>query len=87
MSSAAASGDIEEGPPKIHGQGSDIPTEGISGKFSGPFFQGIAKRKRMGRDAKILVTARNAETGVVRELNEIHLRSYNAAIYFHNRYR
>jgi hypothetical protein len=32
--------------------------------FSGPFFRAIGQRKRKGRDAKILVTAKDAQTGV-----------------------
>jgi hypothetical protein len=32
--------------------------------FDGPFFQEIAKRKRNGRDAKVLVTAKDGQTGV-----------------------
>lgn len=32
--------------------------------FSGPFFKEIAKRKREGRDAKILLTAKDGQTGV-----------------------
>ena len=33
-------------------------------QFDGPFFQEIAKRKREGRDAKILITAKDGQTGV-----------------------
>ena len=32
--------------------------------MQGPFFQAIAKRKRQGRDAKILVTAKDGQTGI-----------------------
>jgi hypothetical protein len=46
--------------PDVLDQG-DIPeTFGITG----PFFQKIGRRKRNNRDAKILVTADNAQTGV-----------------------
>jgi hypothetical protein len=48
----------EEIPPKKE---LDVPDEQ---PFRGPFFQQIAKRKRQGRDAKILLTADNAATGV-----------------------
>ena len=33
-------------------------------QFDGPFFREIAKRKREGRDAKILITAKDGQTGV-----------------------
>ena len=36
----------------------------VSDGFTGPFFQEIGKRKRRGRDAKVLVTADHAQTGV-----------------------
>ena len=36
----------------------------IFGAFDGPFFQEIAKRKSEGRDAKVLVTAKDGQTGV-----------------------
>lgn len=32
--------------------------------FDGPFFQEIANRKRKGRDAKILLTAKDGQTGI-----------------------
>ena len=33
-------------------------------RFDGPFFREIAARKRKGRDAKILITAKDGQTGV-----------------------
>lgn len=39
----------------------DIP---VDAEFTGPFFQAIGKRKLEGRDAKTLVTADHAQTGV-----------------------
>lgn len=33
-------------------------------QFDGPFFREIAARKRQGRDAKILITAKDGQTGV-----------------------
>jgi len=33
-------------------------------RFDGPFFREIAARKRQGRDAKILITAKDGQTGV-----------------------
>jgi|APHM01.1.fsa_nt_gi hypothetical protein len=41
-----------------------VESENIMQSFSGPFFAKIAKRKEEGRDAKILVTASDAQTGV-----------------------
>lgn len=37
---------------------------GVLGRFDGPFFREIAARKRQGRDAKILITAKDGQTGV-----------------------
>ncbi len=36
----------------------------ITNGIGGPFYQEIARRKRVGRDAKILVTAEDGQTGV-----------------------
>ena len=38
--------------------------ESILQQFDGPFFREIAARKRQGRDAKILITAKDGKTGV-----------------------
>ena len=38
--------------------------ESILQQFDGPFFREIAARKRQGRDAKILITAKDGQTGV-----------------------
>lgn len=38
--------------------------ESILERFDGPFFREIAARKRKGRDAKILITAKDGQTGV-----------------------
>lgn len=38
--------------------------ESMFGAFNGPFFQELAKRKSEGRDAKIIVTAKDGQTGV-----------------------
>lgn len=38
--------------------------EGLFGVFSGEFFRELATRKREGRDAKVLVTAKDGQTGV-----------------------
>ena len=46
-----------ESPPNAGGNA-------ILEQFDGPFFQEIAKRKREGRDAKILITAKDGQTGV-----------------------
>lgn len=43
---------------------SDFGPTGPPSGFSGPFFQEIGKRKRQDRDAKILVTAADGQTGV-----------------------
>lgn len=56
-------------PLDTEGPGPDILDSGFEDfdkaePFSGPFFQKIAKRKKDDRDAKILVTADHAETGV-----------------------
>jgi len=42
----------------------EVPTEDVSRSFSGPFFRAVGKRKQQDRDAKILVTAKDAQTGV-----------------------
>jgi len=42
----------------------EVPSEDVSRSFSGPFFRGVGKRKQQDRDAKILVTAKDAQTGV-----------------------
>jgi len=61
MSSADSPGsDPERGPPETV-EPDSVP---VSSDIAGPFFQQIGKRKLDGRDAKILVTADNAETGV-----------------------
>lgn len=41
-----------------------VPSEDLSRSFSGPFFRAVGKRKQQDRDAKILVTAKDAQTGV-----------------------
>ncbi|WP_226043515.1 hypothetical protein [Natrinema sp. DC36] len=52
----------EEGQaPEIREPDHQIP---VDTNFSGPFFRAIGKRKLQGRDAKTLVTADHAETGV-----------------------
>jgi hypothetical protein len=51
----------EQGPPDVVEPDHDVPTDTA---FSGPFFQEIGKRKIDGRDAKCLVTADHAQTGV-----------------------
>ena len=38
--------------------------ETILQQFDGPFFREIAKRKQQGRDAKIIITAKDGQTGV-----------------------
>jgi hypothetical protein len=38
--------------------------EALFGAFNGPFFREIAKRKQEGRDAKVIVTAKDGQTGV-----------------------
>ncbi|MCQ4334610.1 hypothetical protein KM295_14215 [Natronomonas sp. F2-12] len=40
------------------------PSRSLPGGLKGEFFQDIAKRKREGRDAKILLTAKDGQTGV-----------------------
>jgi len=40
------------------------PGDDLLQKFDGPFFREVAKRKREGRDAKILITAKDGQTGV-----------------------
>jgi len=52
--------EAEQGPPKTV-ETDDIP---LDTTFSGPFFQAIDRRKADGRDAKVLVTAKHAQTGV-----------------------
>jgi len=49
-----------DGPPTV--EKSDAPVS--DSEFTGPFFQAIGQRKRTGRDAKVLVTAKDAQTGV-----------------------
>jgi len=61
MSSVSPPPESEQGPPEIV-ERDDVPVD--CEQFTGPFFQAIGKRKLEGRDAKILVTADNAETGV-----------------------
>ena len=39
-------------------------TRDFFGAFDGPFFQELAERKRKDRDAKIIVTAKDGQTGV-----------------------
>src|SRR6056297_2576627 len=39
-------------------------TEALFSGFSGPWYQEIAQRKKEGRDAKIIVTAEDGQTGV-----------------------
>src|SRR6056297_2075679 len=39
-------------------------TEELIGGFSGPWFREIAQRKKEGRDAKCLVTAKDGQTGI-----------------------
>lgn len=53
----------ERGPPEVR-EIEDVPVDDLASGFTGPFFRDIARRKAQGRDAKILVTARNAQTGV-----------------------
>lgn len=43
--------------------GGDVAEE-MFGAFSGPWYQEIAQRKREGRDAKVIVTAKDGQTGV-----------------------
>jgi len=43
---------------------SQSDAEALFGSFSGPWFQEIAQRKQEGRDAKVLVTAEDGQTGV-----------------------
>lgn len=63
MSSAAA--ESGHGPPEIRQPEEPISTDDIGKlEFTGRFFQEIGRRKRKGRDAKILVTARDAQTGI-----------------------
>lgn len=38
--------------------------DSILEQFDGPFFQEVAKRKQQGRDAKIIITAKDGQTGV-----------------------
>ena len=52
-----------DGPPKVH-ERENVPVDNEHSGFTGPFFQAIGRRKLEGRDAKILVTATNAQTGV-----------------------
>ncbi len=52
---------VDSGGPEIREPDHDIP---VDKDFSGPFFQEIGRRKLEGRDAKILVTADDAQTGV-----------------------
>jgi hypothetical protein len=40
------------------------PTDKIPDAFDGPFFQQIGRRKAQERDAKIIITAKDAQTGV-----------------------
>lgn len=48
----------------------DIPersgpgVEELSGGLNGPFFRDVGKRKEQGRDVKIILTAKDAQTGV-----------------------
>lgn len=59
MSSTPKSPQDTEGPTTV--EPDDVPVgEGLTG----PFFQQVGKRKLDGRDAKILVTADHAQTGV-----------------------
>lgn len=60
MSKAASPPISDDGPPEIR-EVSDIP---VDESFTGPYFQAIGRRKRQGRDAKTLVTAEDAQTGV-----------------------
>jgi hypothetical protein len=43
---------------------SEAAAEDLFGTFSGAFFRELATRKREGRDAKVLVTAKDGQTGV-----------------------
>jgi len=43
---------------------SKAAAEDLFGTFSGAFFRELATRKREGRDAKVLVTAKDGQTGV-----------------------
>jgi hypothetical protein len=43
---------------------SNPPDRPILEQFDGPFFREIANRKQQGRDAKILITAKDGQTGV-----------------------
>lgn len=61
MSSAASPPpEDEQGPPEVV-EVEDVP---VDSEMAGPFFQAIGKRKLDNRDAKILVTAKDAQTGV-----------------------
>jgi hypothetical protein len=60
MSAASPPPDDEEGPPETR-ERDDVP---VSEGITGPFFQEIGKRKIEERDAKCLVTADHAQTGV-----------------------
>ena len=61
MSSAAGSERVPDTPATKRTKPADGQTpDGIRG----PFFQEISKRKSQGRDAKILVTAADGQTGV-----------------------
>lgn len=55
---------VEGEPPEIHERpDAELPIDSM-GSFQGPFFQAVGKRKLESRDAKILVTADHAQTGV-----------------------
>ena len=43
---------------------SERDAEALFGAFSGPWYQELAQRKKEGRDAKCLVTAKDGQTGV-----------------------
>jgi hypothetical protein len=49
--------------PEIPGRAGPDP-EDVPGGFDGPFFQEVGERKQQDRDAKIIVTAKDAQTGV-----------------------
>ena len=61
MSSVDNPSDEETDGPVIREPEHEIP---IDEDFTGPFFQEIGRRKLDGRDAKVLVTADHAQTGV-----------------------
>jgi hypothetical protein len=64
MATADSPDDQPTAPGPIIERTDDAKLEEVASGIEGPFFQEVGKRKKQGRDAKILVTAKDGQTGV-----------------------